>query len=168
VALDPFPTGVSCVFCENQVSGQPIATAMTDAKGHFVIGNVPWGTSFPLVMQLGKCVVRSPFPASMVTRQCADNPIADTWTSTTPATLLRLPRNITDGDNNGQYTSIPKIAIAAGHAQSSDLSVTERLQCLLRRIGVDASEFTLPSSTTARFACTTSRRAQTPATKCRG
>jgi hypothetical protein len=148
VALDPFPTGVSCVFCENQVSGQPIATAMTDAKGHFVIGNVPWGTSFPLVMQLGKWRRQITIPASMVTRQCADNPIADTWTSTTPATLLRLPRNITDGDNNGQYTSIPKIAIAAGHAQSSDLSVTERLQCLLRRIGVDASEFTLPSSTT--------------------
>lgn len=144
-ALDPFPTGVSRVFCENQVSGQPIATAMTDAKGHFVIGNVPWGASFPLVMQLGKWRRQITIPASMVTKQCADNPIADTWTSTTPATLLRLPRNITDGDNSGQYTSIPKIAIAAGHAQSADLSVTERLQCLLRRIGVDASEFTLPS-----------------------
>jgi hypothetical protein len=49
-----------------------------------------------------------------------------------------------DGDNNGQYTSIPKFAIAAGNAQSPDKTATERLQCLLRRIGVDASEFTLP------------------------
>ena len=144
-ALSPFPAGVSCASCASQVSGQPIATAMTDAKGHFVIGNVPWGASFPLVMQLGKWRRQITIPASMVGKQCADNPIADTWTSTTPATLLRLPRNITDGDNNGQYTSMPKIAIAAGNAQSSDLTATERLQCLLRRIGVDASEFTLPS-----------------------
>jgi hypothetical protein len=146
-ALSPFPAGVSCGSCGGQVSGQPIATALTDANGHFVLGNVPWGTSFPLVMQLGKWRRQITIPASMVTRQCADNPIADTWTSVTPATLLRLPKNITDGDNNGRYTSIPKIAIAAGHAQSSDLSVTERLQCLLRRIGLDASEFTLPGGT---------------------
>ena len=144
-ALSPFPAGVSCASCASQVSGQPIATAMTDAKGHFVIGNVPWGASFPLVMQLGKWRRQITIPASMVAKQCADNPIADTWTSTTPATLLRLPKNIHDGDNNGQYTSMPKIAIAAGNAQSSDLTATERLQCLLRRIGVDASEFTLPS-----------------------
>ena len=146
-ALSPFPAGVSCASCASEVSGQPIVTAMTDAKGHFVIGNVPWGASFPLVMQLGKWRRQITIPASMVTRQCADNPIADTWTSTTPATLLRLPTNIHDGDNNGLYTSIPKIAIAAGNAKSPDKTATERLQCLLRRIGVDASEFTLPGGT---------------------
>jgi hypothetical protein len=152
-ALDPFPTGVSCVFCENQVSGQPIATALTDANGRFVLNNVPWGTNFPLVMQLGKWRRQITIAASMVTKQCADNPIADTRTSTTPANLLRLPRNITDGDNNGQYTSLPRIAIAAGNAHPNSLvngvpvtdsTITERLQCLLRRIGIDASEFTLP------------------------
>ena len=146
-APSPFPTGVSCTSCASQVSGQPIATALTDANGHFVLDNVPWGTSFPLVMQLGKWRRQITIPASMVAKQCADNPIADTWTSTTPATLLRLPRNITDGDNNGQYTSMPKIAIAAGNALSPDKTATERLQCLLRRIGVDASEFTLPGGT---------------------
>jgi hypothetical protein len=144
-ALSPFPAGVSCTSCASQVSGQPIATALTDANGHFVLGNAPWGMPFPLVMQLGKWRRQITIPTSMVTKQCADNPIADTWTSATPATLLRLPRNIHDGDNNGQYTSIPKIAIAAGNAQSPDNTATERLQCLLRRIGVDASEFTLPT-----------------------
>ena len=146
-ALDPITTGATCASCDAQVSGQPIATALTDASGHFVLNNVPWGVDFPLVMQLGKWRRQVTISASMVTNQCADNPIPDTWTSTTPATLLRLPTNIHDGDNNGLYTSIPKIAIAAGNAQSPDKTATERLQCLLRRIGVDASEFTLPGGT---------------------
>jgi hypothetical protein len=116
-ALDPITTGATCASCDAQVSGQPIATALTDASGHFVLNNVPWGVDFPLVMQLGKWRRQVTISASMVTNQCADNPIPDTWTSTTPATLLRLPTNIHDGDNNGLYTSIPKIAIAAGNAE---------------------------------------------------
>jgi hypothetical protein len=140
--LDPIPAGVTCASCDTQVSGQPIATALTDTKGHFVLNNVPWGTDFPLVMQLGKWRRQVTISAAMVTNQCADNPILET----SPASLLRLPRNIRDGDNNGQYTSIPKIAIAAGNAHpASDSTVVERLQCFLRRIGVDASEFTLPT-----------------------
>jgi hypothetical protein len=152
--LDPIPTGVTCASCDAQVSGQPIATALTDANGHFVLNNVPWGTDFPLVMQLGKWRRQVTISASMVTHQCADNPITDNPPDAAqPDRLLRLPKNIHDGDNNGQYTSIPKFAIAAGNAhpnslvnnaQVTDTTVTERLQCLLRRIGIDASEFTLP------------------------
>ena len=146
--LDPIATGATCATCDAQVSGQPIASALTDATGHFVLNNVPWGTSFPLVMQLGKWRRQVTIPSSMVTHQCADNLMVDNPPDggTLPDRLLRLPRNIHDGDNNGQYTSIPKIAIAAGHAQNPDKTTDERLQCLLRRIGVDASEFTLPSS----------------------
>jgi hypothetical protein len=140
-ALDPISTGVSCISCQAQVSGQPISTALTDAGGHFVLNNVPWNVDFPLVMQIGKWRREITIPKALVTHQCADNPI----TETKPATLLRLPRNIHDGDNNGQYTSIPKIAIAAGNAQNLDNTTDDRLHCLLRRIGVDASEFTLPS-----------------------
>jgi hypothetical protein len=147
--LDPISTGaVSCVSCDGQVSGQPIATALTDASGHFVLNNVPWGVDFPLVMQLGKWRRQVTISASLVTNQCKDNPIVET----SPVALLRLPRNIhTDYNDpnspfhNDQYLSIPKIAIAAGRATSPDGNATERLQCLLRRIGVDASEFTLPS-----------------------
>ena len=138
--LDPISTGAAtCPTCDSQVSGQPIATALTDAKGHFVLNNVPWGTDFPLVMQLGKWRRQVTITAAMVTHQCADNPIPDTWTSTTPATLLRLPKNIHDGDNNGQYTSMPKIAITTG--------TIDALECLLTRIGIDTAEFTNPAGT---------------------
>ena len=142
-ALDPITTGATCASCDTQVTGKPIATALTDANGHFTLQNVPWGTDFPLVMQLGKWRRQVTIPASMVTRECADNPISETK----PVSLLRLPSNIHDGDQNGQYTSIPKIAIAAGDAGSDDGNAKERLQCLLRRIGVDVSEFSLPSGT---------------------
>jgi len=144
-ALDPITTGATCASCAAQVTGQPIATALTDANGHFTLDNVPWGTDFPLVMQLGKWRRQVTISASMVTRQCADNPISEAK----PVSLLRLPRNIHDGDNNGQYTSIPKIAIAGGDAGTDDSPQTakERLQCLLRRIGVDAAEFSLPTGT---------------------
>jgi hypothetical protein len=144
-ALDPITTGATCASCDSQVTGKPIATALTDANGHFTLNDVPWGTDFPLVMQLGKWRRQVTIPASMVTHQCADNPISETK----PVSLLRLPRNIHDGDNNGQYTSIPKIAIAAGDAGTDDTPQTakERLQCLLRRIGVDAAEFSLPTGT---------------------
>jgi len=65
-------------------------------------------------MQLGKWRRQVTISASMVAHQCADNAIPDTWTATTPATFLRLPKHIHDGDNNGLYTSMPKIAITTG------------------------------------------------------
>jgi len=131
--LDPVAAGAACNSCDAEVSGQPIATALTDAAGHFVLPNVPWGTDFPLVMQLGKWRRQVTISKSMVTRQCADNPVVES----TPASLLRLPRNIRDGDNNGQYTSMPKIAITTGRIDA--------LECLLSRIGIDTAEFTNPS-----------------------
>jgi hypothetical protein len=140
-ALDPIPTGASCASCDAQVSGQPIATALTDATGHFALNNVPWGTDFPLVMQLGKWRRQVTISASLVTHQCADNPITDNPpdAGTLPDRLLRLPRNIHDGDNNGQYTSMPRIAITTGQIDA--------LECLLTRAGIDTAEFTNPSGT---------------------
>ncbi len=139
--LDPIPTGASCTSCDAQVSGQPIATALTDSSGHFVLNSVPWGTDFPLVMQLGKWRRQVTITASMVTHQCADNPITDSPpdAGTLAARLLRLPRNIHDGDNNGQYTSMPKIAITTGQIDA--------LECLLTRAGIDTAEFTNPAGT---------------------
>jgi len=155
VALDPFPTGVSCVFARTSIS-QPIATAMTDAKGHFRHRQRAGGTSFPLVMQLGMAS-SDHHPASMVTRQCATIRLR-TPGQYTPATCA-TPRNITDATTTGS-TPAYQDRHSGWTCASSDLSVTERLQCLLRRIGVDASEFTLPSSTTGSVRLYTSRRAR--------
>ncbi len=63
----------------------------------------------------------------------------NTWatnasTPTNPS--LRLPKEHRDGDNNGQYTSMPKIAITTG--------AIDALECLLTRAGIDTAEFTNP------------------------
>jgi hypothetical protein len=67
-------------------------------------------------------------------------------TNRVSATLTRLPRNQADSDPPAA-ASLPRMAVAAGaaHGQNYDFTVTERLQCLLRRMGVDDSEFSLPS-----------------------
>jgi len=76
--LDPVLAGAAtCPVCDAEVSGQPIASVRTDADGHFVLENVPWGVDFPLVMQLGKWRRQVTVTAAMVTHQCADNPIVE-------------------------------------------------------------------------------------------
>ncbi len=53
--LDPLPAnGATCDQCGGTISGSPIVTTLTDAKGEFVLQGVPAGTNVPLVMQLGK------------------------------------------------------------------------------------------------------------------
>jgi len=44
--LDPITpgAGTSCPACDAQVSGQPIATALTASDGSFTLNNVPWGS----------------------------------------------------------------------------------------------------------------------------
>src|SRR4051794_26465479 len=53
-ALDPVTEGVSCDRCAGTSSGSPIASAITDANGHFVLKNPPVGKDVPLVIQVGK------------------------------------------------------------------------------------------------------------------
>jgi hypothetical protein len=111
----PLPTGASCDECDSLYTGNPIATALTDASGTFLLQNAPEGVDIPLVVQVGKW--RRQFTLPSVT-SCQDNPLPDG--------MLRLPRNRMEGD-------IPKIAISTGSADT--------LECLLRRVGVDASEY---------------------------
>ncbi|HEX7507806.1 MAG TPA: carboxypeptidase-like regulatory domain-containing protein [Polyangia bacterium] len=105
-----------------QPAGSPIAGAVTGADGSFTITRTPVGRQIPIVVQLGKWRRMSFID---INNACADNPIGD-------PDLTRLPRSRGDG----KKASLPRIAIAAGAA--------DRLQCLLLRMGVDASEFTNP------------------------
>jgi hypothetical protein len=116
-AVDPIPEGASCDKCSVQLSGKPIATALTDANGRFTLENVPVVANLPIVIQVGKW--RREIKLPTVTA-CVDNPI-------TNADLTRLPRTQTEGH-------IPKIALTTGGSDA--------LECLLRKIGLADAEFT--------------------------
>src|SRR5262249_54024832 len=91
----------------------------TDTHGQFTLQNVPVGANIPVVIQTGRW--RRQLTLSNVAA-CQDNPVADGF--------LRLPKNKSEGD-------IPHMAFATGKVDS--------LECVLRKIGVDDSEFTKPS-----------------------
>ncbi|HVJ14731.1 MAG TPA: carboxypeptidase regulatory-like domain-containing protein [Polyangiaceae bacterium] len=112
----PFTDGASCDRCGFTVQS-PVASALTDTAGNFVIQDVPVGANIPLVIQIGKWRRQLTIPA--VTR-CVDTPL-------TNIDETRLPKNKTEGD-------IPLIAIATGGADS--------LECLPRRMGIEDAEFT--------------------------
>ena len=116
--LDPMKQGASCDQCGASVSGSPLVTALTDAAGHFTLYNVPVTSKLPVVIQVGKW--RRILTVSSV-NECGDTVL--------PATETRLPRNKAEGD-------IPQIALTTGGC--------DPLECLLRKIGIDDSEFTSP------------------------
>jgi hypothetical protein len=115
--LDPIATGPSCDRCQSPVSGKPIASALTDTHGDFVLDNVPAGGGVPLVIQVGKWRRQITLPA---VQACTDNHLDD-------PNLLRLPRTQKEGN-------LPRIALTTGGS--------DRLECLLRKIGIDDGEFT--------------------------
>ncbi len=116
-ALDPVAEGVSCDRCAGKSSGHPIASAITDAAGHFVLKNPPIGKDVPLVIQVGKWRREVTVPEIA---PCQDTALTD-------PDLARLPRSHAEGH-------IPRIAITTGHADA--------LECLLRKIGIADEEFT--------------------------
>ena len=120
-ALAPFPEGSSCDKCGAVTSGEPIVTALSAADGTFTLEDVPVGKDIPLVIQVGRWrrqVTIPSVPACAETKLVADQ--------------TRLPRNKTEGD-------IPLMAIAT--------SPYDPTECILRKIGIDESEFTVPTQT---------------------
>jgi hypothetical protein len=124
VNLDPIPEGVSCDKCSGQVSGHPIASALSDTSGHFsmTIEPVPSTTNVPLVIQVGKWRRQVTIPSI---KTCQDNPITD-------VNLTRLPRSQSEGH-------LPKIALTTGGSDA--------LECFVRKLGIADSEFTIDTGT---------------------
>jgi hypothetical protein len=113
--------GPTCDSCAAPPSGKPLAIALTDVNGHFKLDNVPAGEKVPLVVQIGKW------------RRTITIPNVDACTSNVlPDKTVALPKNQTEGH-------IPKLAVL--------LTGYDNLPCVLRNIGVDASEFTTPDGT---------------------
>jgi hypothetical protein len=91
----------------------------TDVNGNFTLINVPVGSDIPLVIVSGKWRRQLVVPG---TAACQNTAL--------PATFATMPQNQSQGD-------IPKIAIATGSV--------DQVECVLRKVGINDSEFTDPS-----------------------
>jgi hypothetical protein len=115
--LEPLTKGAKCERC-NTVSGNPRAATVSEADGHFEL-DVPSGDGVQLGVQLGKW------------RRAVTLPHVTACTNTRlDPDLTRLPRSHTEGD-------IPLHAVSTGSC--------DRLECVLRKMGVSDAEFTVPS-----------------------
>lgn len=125
--VQPLKNGASCDSCGSLYSGSPLVATLTDAAGKFQLAKVPDGTNIPLVIQVGKWRKQITIPN---VNRCADNALPDK--------SLTLPKNHVDPGND-----IPEIAISTGGADT--------LECLLRRIGLQESEYGPGTSGTGRI-----------------
>ena len=117
--VDPFPAGVICPVVGAPPSGSPLIGTETDVNGNFILINVPVGANIPLVMVSGKWRRQLVIPGTVACQSTA-----------LPPSFAVMPQNQSQGD-------IPKIAIATG--------AVDQVECILRKVGIDASEFTDPS-----------------------
>ena len=119
--LDPIADQLSCDQCDAELSGSPLVSGITDTQGKFTLTNVPVGSDIPLVIQIGKWRRQVTIPS---VAECVDNALTD-------AEMTRLPRSSAEGH-------LPRIALTTGQA--------DPLFCLLRRLGIDDSEFGIEGS----------------------
>jgi hypothetical protein len=116
--VEPFQPGVKCESCAT-ASGNPLVSTVTTFDGKFRLENVPAGDNVPVVIQLGRWRRQIVIPR---VEPCA--------TTTLTLEQTRLPRNKSEGD-------IPLMALSTGRV--------DLLECVLRKIGIDDAEFTLPT-----------------------
>jgi hypothetical protein len=117
--VDSLPNGTGCWRCASAYAA-PLALAITDADGRFEIDNAPVGDKVTLVVQTGKWQRK----LALEVLDCTENaaPEADT----------RLPRKQSEGN-------LPAIALVSGGEDT--------LECLLRKLGIDDSEFAFATDT---------------------
>ena len=114
-ATPSFEDQVACERCTDPVPA--VAYALSGPDGTFTLDqDVPNKTHITLAVQLGKWFRQTTVPIT----PCQSNPLPG-------SDYTRLPRNKNEGH-------IPKIALSTGHSDA--------LECLLRKIGIDDSEFT--------------------------
>ena len=115
-----------CSTCGADVSGTPLVTTYSAYDGTFTLTNVPVKSNVPIVIQLGRW--RRQFTVN-VTNSCGANTVA---VANLPVGYLVMPHNQTEGD-------IPLTAMSTGKVDA--------MECVLLKMGVDASEFTKSSGT---------------------
>lgn len=118
-SVDPFTPGVSCPVVGAPPSGSPLVGTETDVHGNFTLLDVPVGSNIPLVIVSGRWRRQLTIPS---TTACVNTPM--------PSSFAVMPSNHTQGD-------IPLIAIATG--------AVDQVECVLRKVGIDDSEFTDPT-----------------------
>jgi hypothetical protein len=117
-SVPEFSPGVQCEACADPIGGMPVVSTATAIDGTFTLTNVPATTQVPVIVQKG--------------RFRRINYLDITACSQGALTLDqgRLPRNQSEGN-------LPKMAVGVGHY--------DQIECVLRSIGIDESEFTAPS-----------------------
>ncbi len=114
---DPISSGATCEPCDDALSGNPITETLTGINGRFSLTQAPSGDEVPLVIEVGKW--RRQVTLENV-EPCQEYEITD-------LDKTRLPRNQEEGN-------IPQFGVSTGGCDA--------LGCLLRKIGIDESEFT--------------------------
>lgn len=123
--LKTFPKGVTCDVCGASAAGSPLLSegdkfgTFTGTDGSFTLKNVPVAKGVSVVIQLGRW--RRVFKLDIDT-PCAANAVADK--------TLKMPSKQSEGN-------IPLMAMVTGNSDS--------MECVLRKMGIDSTEFTNPA-----------------------
>ena len=123
--VQPFASGVACETCSSLVTGAPLVSTTTAVDGTFTLTNAPCGTAIPIVIQLGRW-----------RRELALPSVACCAKTTLTAAQSHLPRTHA-GEIGDVRSDIPLMAVSTG--------AVDTLHCVLRKTGVDDSEFTDPN-----------------------